>query len=130
MRTISRLIPAMFLVLLAAGTALAEECPQAEWALGEWRGEIMGTGTIVVFRFQSNGENCLKGNFDMPQHDADHLPFSRVLLIEDQQVLEVHSDALDFVYEGQYQGGELEGTFTQNEAAYVLKLERVTKPAN
>jgi len=135
MQTVARMMLFLIPVLLLPGSTLALECPEAGWAVGEWRGEIIGAGTVVVFRFESDRENCLSGNFDMPDHDARRMPFSGVDFDAERQVLEAHSDALNFRYQGQYHGeGTIRGTFTQdapeNGSVFALDLERVSKPGS
>jgi hypothetical protein len=125
---------AMTLGLGLAGAAAAQPdesdnaCPDVDWLTGDWRGEIEGTGRVMIFRFVEHDEECVTGNFDILDEDVDRVPYSDVELFEGQKV-EVRSDAMEFVFKGKFQGGRLAGDLIQNDAIYELDLQRAEDPA-
>lgn len=125
---------ALALVFVPAGSATAQPpeaqadgtCPDVEWILGEWRGEIQGTGRAVIFRFSGDEQACVTGNFDLVDEDRDRVPFSEVEMLEGQ-VVHARSDAMEFTYRGQYEGGRIVGDFIQTGTVFALDLERVSE---
>ena len=113
-----------FVLIGLAGPVTAGVCPAAIWAVGEWHGELKGAGTTVTFRFETDEDGCLTGTFDKPDQDAAGLPLSAVE-VDREQVVRARSDALEFVFEGQYQDDRIEGQFQQARAVFVLDLERL-----
>lgn len=125
---------ALALAFVLAGNTTAQQpeqqaddaCADVEWILGEWRGEIQGTGRAMTFRFSEDEQACVKGNFDLVDEDRDRVPFSEVEMLEGQ-VVHARSDAMEFTYKGQYEGGRIVGDFIQTGTVFALDLERVSE---
>ncbi|MBS3743344.1 MAG: hypothetical protein KGY48_03220 [Wenzhouxiangellaceae bacterium] len=125
---------ALALAFVMAGNSTAQQpeeqadgaCPDVEWILGEWRGEIQGTGRAVIFRFSEDERACVTGNFDIADEDRDRVPFSEVEMLEGQ-IVHARSDAMEFTYKGQYEGGRIVGEFMQTGTVFALDLEPVTR---
>jgi hypothetical protein len=83
----------------------------------------------MIFRFNEHDEQCVTGNLDILDEDVDRVSFSDVELFEGQAV-EVRSDAQDFEFKGQFQGGVvIAGDLIQNNVTYQLDLEKANDPA-
>lgn len=129
----SRIVPIFLLALAlnAGASALAQDEPAPDALLGAWEGSIDPTDLdlFVRLRFEA-GPDGPAGRLDVPLQGAADLPLEEI---------EAHQDGrVRFVaptlpgpprFEGELDGDELAGTFTQGEVSVPFELQRVGERA-
>jgi pimeloyl-ACP methyl ester carboxylesterase len=129
----SRFVPILVLALaLVAGTsALAQDAPAADALLGTWEGRIdpADLDLFVVLRFEA-GPDGPTGSLDVPLQGATDLPLEEIEAQGDGHVRFVAPTLPGTpVFEGDLNGDELAGTFTQGDVAVPFELGRAGERA-
>lgn len=111
----------IYLLLVLAGTALAQT---PEDVAGDWRGaiDIPGSPLEVVVTFTAEGG--LTGTIDIPAQGAEEVPLENVTLTGAQVGFAIQGVPGAPTFEGQLEGSDIEGTFTQSGQTFPFALSR------